>query len=249
MRVQRTGLFETDIEVAIGTLQPETQFIHPIPHVRFDGETWTEWQWGFVVDQGVGSTLVDITSPVIERTRMAPETAVLSLDQIGELTMATPNPAAANLIGRFKFQVIALAGDNAEKASTAEERIPKLLKESVDKGIALPAPSTFGHEALDGHPLFESFKFGEAKAKSTPAQNDEAKAAEANQASAEAKAQKKSPTAKAAVAKKVIEPHPCLCSCGATLTGKGNFVPGHDAKLKSRLLKFERGEIDRKSVV
>ena len=41
---------------------------------------------------------------------------------------------------------------------------------------------------------------------------------------------------------KVAKPKPfCECGCGAQ-TGGGRFIPGHDAKLKSRLFKIVRGQ-------
>jgi hypothetical protein len=47
------------------------------------------------------------------------------------------------------------------------------------------------------------------------------------------KASKRSPKA----AKPKAQPHPCECGCeGQTVTGKARFIPGHDAKLKSRLI-------------
>lgn len=33
---------------------------------------------------------------------------------------------------------------------------------------------------------------------------------------------------------------PCLCGCGETVSPTARFRPGHDAKLKSRLLKIAR---------
>lgn len=33
---------------------------------------------------------------------------------------------------------------------------------------------------------------------------------------------------------------PCMCGCGGMAGRKAKFIPGHDAKLKSRLLAFER---------
>lgn len=38
----------------------------------------------------------------------------------------------------------------------------------------------------------------------------------------------------------------CLCGCGQpTKTDKAKFIPGHDAKLKSLLLRLERGEAEK----
>lgn len=37
------------------------------------------------------------------------------------------------------------------------------------------------------------------------------------------------------------QPQPCLCECGGTTKG-GRFLPGHDARLKGRLLKDVRDE-------
>lgn len=42
--------------------------------------------------------------------------------------------------------------------------------------------------------------------------------------------------------KKVIEPHACLCGCGAVITSKSRFLPGHDAKLHSAVLKAYKAE-------
>jgi hypothetical protein len=44
--------------------------------------------------------------------------------------------------------------------------------------------------------------------------------------------------AKSAPAKPKAQPHPCECGCGnQTVTGKARFIPGHDAKLASQLVK------------
>jgi hypothetical protein len=38
------------------------------------------------------------------------------------------------------------------------------------------------------------------------------------------------------------QPHPCECGCGEqTKTGKARFIPGHDAKLKSALIRSALG--------
>ena len=42
--------------------------------------------------------------------------------------------------------------------------------------------------------------------------------------------------------KKVIEPHACLCGCGAVITSKSRFLSGHDAKLHSAVLKTYRAD-------
>lgn len=36
--------------------------------------------------------------------------------------------------------------------------------------------------------------------------------------------------------------NPCLCGCGELPSGKGRFKPGHDARLYSRILRWERGK-------
>jgi hypothetical protein len=42
---------------------------------------------------------------------------------------------------------------------------------------------------------------------------------------------------------------PCLCGCGQpTLTENAKFIPGHDAKLKSLLLRVERGEAKKSEI-
>lgn len=74
---------------------------------------------------------------------------------------------------------------------------------------------------------------------------DELKAKKAAQASKVAAP----PTAKEAKApreKKVKEPKECQCGCGGTTNGY--FVPGHDAKFKSEMLKVERGEAKKEEV-
>lgn len=45
------------------------------------------------------------------------------------------------------------------------------------------------------------------------------------------------PKAKSAPAKPKVQPHACECECGGqTVTGKARFIPGHDAKLASKLV-------------
>jgi hypothetical protein len=44
--------------------------------------------------------------------------------------------------------------------------------------------------------------------------------------------------AKAKAVKPKAQPHPCECGCGEqTVTGKARFIPGHDAKLASQLVR------------
>jgi hypothetical protein len=58
---------------------------------------------------------------------------------------------------------------------------------------------------------------------------------------------KSAPKAKAKAVKPKASPHPCECECGdLTITGKARFIPGHDAKLASRLVKAALGG-DRKA--
>lgn len=47
---------------------------------------------------------------------------------------------------------------------------------------------------------------------------------------------------------KAKRPQPCLCGCGRVVMSGRNFLPGHDAKLKSVLLKVERGELDESAI-
>jgi hypothetical protein len=79
----------------------------------------------------------------------------------------------------------------------------------------------------------------------TPAQASGPSKAErlkAQQAAAKAGAKAKGATAVkiAPKAKKVVTLGPCLDGCGANVAAK--FAPGHDAKLKSLILKIERGD-------
>jgi outer membrane biosynthesis protein TonB len=75
----------------------------------------------------------------------------------------------------------------------------------------------------------------DVKPEPSPAPQAEAQAPEPSGNGKPAKAPKvKVPKAKA-------PPPACLCGCGAT-TGGGRFVAGHDAKLKSALLKAFRAE-------
>jgi hypothetical protein len=64
----------------------------------------------------------------------------------------------------------------------------------------------------------------------------------AQQAAAKAGAKAKGATAVkiAPKAKKMVTLGPCLDGCGANVAAK--FAPGHDAKLKSLILKIERGD-------
>jgi hypothetical protein len=47
---------------------------------------------------------------------------------------------------------------------------------------------------------------------------------------------------------KAKRPQPCLCGCGQVVMSGRNFLPGHDAKLKSVLLKVEKGELDESAI-
>lgn len=43
-----------------------------------------------------------------------------------------------------------------------------------------------------------------------------------------------------AEAEATVTQRPCMCGCGELAGRRAKFIPGHDAKLKSRLLAFER---------
>jgi hypothetical protein len=47
---------------------------------------------------------------------------------------------------------------------------------------------------------------------------------------------------------KAKQPQPCLCGCGRMVMSGRNFLPGHDTKLKSVLLKVEKGELDESAI-
>ena len=166
---------------------------------------------------------------------------------------------------KYKYQVdqkgkAELAGDQG-KATLAWGRIEKLLVEAEQAGVNLehvvadkPAHQVVTDDASDAAVKAvegdtEADKKAEAKAaKAKAAADDKAAKATRRAEAAEIKRQKdakakadraeaKKEQTEASAAKRTKT---CLCGCGGT-TG-GNFLPGHDARVKGMLLKVERGE-------
>jgi hypothetical protein len=246
-----------DGTVRLDSLGLEEEFVHGWEAVPA-WELPANPQLGRVIDQGVGSVLVEVEEQGKEvRVRWAPEVLVIPVAKFEteENVMATINPAAQNLLTRFKFQLQQLLKGGDKQKATAIERLGKILTESTEKSIQLPAPSGLGFGAVADNEVFADYEFAavtqensatpKVVGKPTKAQQGEATAAEAVAAAKAKKAEKDESKAasKPKREKKVIEPHECLDGCGQVLVTAGRFKPGHDAKLKSIIQKVERGEL------
>lgn len=181
--------------------------------------------------------------------------------------MATKETAAVKnekirqaIVTRFKFQLKALQGaltdDNAKNVEIATKRLVAIKGEADAADFQLPAPSDVGFGSLDEQvaadgalSAFDGYEFAEAPA-AAPATNGEVAAEDdptmpkasktAKERAKEAKAAKGAAGVKAPRVKKERVQKECLDGCGTLVYGK--FAPGHDAKLKSLILKAERGE-------
>lgn len=170
-------------------------------------------------------------------------------EQMAEQVAALSGQAKA-LIARYNYQLKtlqeALDSDNKAQASVIMTRLDKCILEAKQTNVPLPDPP----EALAGYtPLIETLtkareeqasKAQTAAAKIEAASGGDAKAARAiavDRHKTEAKTEKAAREPKPKAEKKL---RPCLDGCGAMVPG--NFAMGHDAKLKSLLIKVERGE-------
>lgn len=135
----------------------------------------------------------------------------------------------------------AIMNEDAEALTNASQGKDKVLGEASAAGVTLvpwAAP-----EETETRPMPTSAK---GRKDTTPRSVKEANAVadKAKKVAAEkAKATPEGATkAKVVRAKKEKVLQPCLDGCGAQVGG--NFKMGHDAKLKSLILKIERGEAD-----
>lgn len=181
--------------------------------------------------------------------------------------MSVDQKTKASILARWDFQnkryFAALAKGEEDGAAKAEERMAAISVEANDAGVELPDYDGGDSEQDEQGEVAEApapVTLAPVKGKATVATKTAAVAAPAkskgellkeanatrlaNLASAKTKAPKAAGAAKAAKTPKepkAAKPlNPCLDGCGAMV--KGNFAMGHDAKLKSIILKVERGE-------
>lgn len=143
-----------------------------------------------------------------------------------------------------KKEAEAMDSGDAGAFETATNAITKLEAEAKEGGVELTVP-----EGTDPTPASPAAN-GKVKAAKVP---KSVKGAEQVAAKAKALAEKKASGAvagngkpKAVRVKKEKEMRPCLDGCGTEVPG--NFKMGHDAKLKSLILKVERGEAEQKDI-
>lgn len=163
------------------------------------------------------------------------------------------NPTIKALIARLNFQYKSLAdaleGDDKAKASICMTRLQNAIVEARRLHLAIPAPP----ESIASYdPLKELLDEDKAARAQEQTDKDAQKARQAdtserttNRAVAMERHTTEVKTAKAkgtstAKPKSDKTLRPCLEGCGAMVAG--NFAMGHDAKLKSLLIKVERGE-------
>lgn len=171
---------------------------------------------------------------------------------MSDVQSAPTSPAVKALVARYNFQLKALEEaldvDDKAKAAISMTRLEKAVREAHQLHVQLPDPP----EKLQTYePLLELLTAEQDKAKAAHAE------AETRRVQNNANAQKHADRAVAVekhknevgAAKKEKAPpkpkaekkqRPCLDGCGQMVSG--NFAMGHDAKLKSLLLKIERGD-------
>jgi hypothetical protein len=148
--------------------------------------------------------------------------------------------AAAAMQKRYEFwhvkQNQAIESSNDEAFQTASANIEKIEAEAKEAGVTLAAPGTqtTGETAAAPATKSKSKKGADAVAAKAQAVAAE-KAAGTAPGATKVKKEKKAPTLK-----------PCLDGCGTMVAG--NFKMGHDAKLKSTILKIERGEEEQSAI-
>lgn len=186
------------------------------------------------VEQELAEQPVESITLGDDDTREVPAEELASVE-VATVNTVDPNVESA-LRKRYEFwkQKLADASDEAmlESAMTALERIEK---EALSKGVNVKvnsAPKAAANVAgkIASGKVPKSVKEKEALADRKAKVLAETKAKPAGQAKAKV----------AAAPKKEKVLRPCLDGCGAMVAG--NFQMGHDAKLKSLLLKIERGE-------
>lgn len=141
---------------------------------------------------------------------------------------------------RYEFwhvkQNSALETENNEGFETATTNIAKCEEEAKEAGVTLAAPGA----AKAALPEVASTTAGTGKTKSKSVKGAEAVAAKTAAVAADKAAGTTPGATKVKKEKKAPTLRPCLEGCGAMVAG--NFQMGHDAKLKSLILKIERGE-------
>lgn len=163
--------------------------------------------------------------------------------------VAAVSPATKALVARYNFQLkqlqTALENDDKVKASVTMGRIEKCIYEAKNIGLVLPAPPS---------PLDEYAELTDALAKAAEEvklSNDIAttKKADVQDRQIQREVARERHKTEAATTKAERAPakpkaekklRPCLDGCGQMVGG--NFAMGHDAKLKSLLIKVERGD-------
>lgn len=161
------------------------------------------------------------------------------------------NPAVKALVARWNFQInallTALEGEDKAKASITMSRLEKALGEATQLGVTLPDLP----DALQTYePLLEvltrSVEAKKAKAEEAAIASSRKESTAAKHVDRAVAIEKHKVEAGAARPPKPTQPkkekvmRPCLDGCGQMVPG--NFAMGHDAKLKSLLIKIERGE-------
>lgn len=206
---------------------------------------------GRLVYPGVGSSLVELDRKEDNRVRWAPETVVLPIptpdaaqwikltlyeeqDKIQKLErepMTSQNQETA-IRKRHSFWTdkLAQATDEAH-VEAATDAITKIEAEATKLGIDLTQPQ------VTSAPATTAAAAKPAKVAKSVAGKD-AIADKKSQLASEAGT--KTPGATRVKKDKVLQT--CLDGCGAQVAG--NFQMGHDAKLKSTILKIERGELE-----
>jgi hypothetical protein len=181
-------------------------------------------------------------------TRWACSTRVLKLSDVppefqfiarygqSEAEMATDNAVKA-LQKRYSFQqeklVTALQAGNEEDIEKAQKALEKIQHEATAKGVELGAVVDTQPPAMPISPAASKVSLKQA--------NEQRKAALAKHKEAQAVEKAARPsTPRAPKGEKKLRP--CLEGCGQMVPG--NFAMGHDAKLKSLIIRIERGEND-----
>lgn len=199
---------------------------------------------------GLLGMIVDEVHAVEQRVaNAATATEELVISEVGKIEeMVTVSPVAVAVVAgikkRYEFWKAKMADATEESmVESATEALGRIEQEAKNLGLSIKDVLTgSGNGSTTTAAGTESKKKGgKAPAKQPRSVTEKNQAATIKAAKlAEQAAGKPAGEAKAAAPKKEKVLRLCLDGCGAMVGG--NFQMGHDAKLKSLLLKIERGE-------
>lgn len=264
--INRSGITLTfdEIEsegVQLDYLRPGQWFATILSNQELTG---MEIMTGRLVYPGVGSCLVELDRSWQNLTRWTPTVKVLPIptperakflqmvpaeveefvNSIEERNMSAEQEKIA-LRKRYKFWQDKLAKAESEGDVTkATDAMTRIEAEAAEKGVDLTIPDTVKTITPNAEVTQTSATGKVTKAKKGAKSVQGQEAVSEKQAALSAEAGKRVPGAVKPKKDKVLQS--CLDGCGQMVGG--NFAMGHDAKLKSILIKIEKGELEQSAV-